>query len=290
LPKKSTSRSSENGQSQLLKFAEKVREACFDLRWDQTILKDKSQLSRNTVGKVWRGDSGNATSREYIKKAIDTAYQKEFEHAFSWTNKNKIETSSFNINKSLVAFIKTSTQAYLASKANPRDNIIKEVRNAKPRSLFDKSQSSANERTKKLLLNKKSLAKFIKNSPLVSRIDQAIAVGNKLRLISPDSYIEFYLERISHVGLKTISEIERHLKEREQTIKNFAISCNKNPMLQQPYLPHGVCIASLQVLLLLEKGSVKALKDFLVEHRINKRANPHKMTRALKAAYDEAQK
>ena len=51
----------------------------------------------------------------------------------------------------------------------------------------------------------------------------------------------------------------------------------------------GACVSSLQILLLLENDWVKTLEGNLLEYRIIKSADPYKMTRALKAAYKEAQ-
>jgi hypothetical protein len=136
-------------------------------------------------------------------------------------------------------------------------------------------------------LNNTSLTEFINNSLLVSDIDQDIAAAFKVKLIPPASFIEIYSERISHVGIRTISDIEHHLKERKQTIKKFAAACKKHRILDQPYLPHGICFAVLQVLLLLENGNVKGLKDYLAENRLSKNSSPHKMTHALKLAYKE---
>jgi hypothetical protein len=139
-------------------------------------------------------------------------------------------------------------------------------------------------------LDKNSLARFIKKTDLVNALDQEIAAAHKVRLIPPDSYVEFILERILHVGIKTTSEVERLLAERKQMIKKFAVACYKHPILRRPDFPHGVCISSLQILLSFEHDKTKELKDFLVEKRLNQNANPHKMTRALKIAYNEARK
>jgi hypothetical protein len=139
-------------------------------------------------------------------------------------------------------------------------------------------------------LDKNSLTKFIRVSDLVRELDQEIAAAYKVRLILPDSFTGFILERLSHVGIKTISEVRSLLEERKQMIKKFAVACYKHPVLRRHELPHGACIGSLQVLSLLENGNVRALKNYLQGNRLNIQADPLKMTRALKIAYDEARK
>ena len=139
-------------------------------------------------------------------------------------------------------------------------------------------------------LNRDSLITFINNSHLVSEMDQVIADIYNVRLVPPESYAEFILERLLHVGIKTTSEMEQHLKKRKETMRKFVGACHKRPVLRQTHLPRGVCLGNLQILLLLENNGVRKLQDFLEENRIAKNANPLEMTRALKASYKEARK
>ena len=63
-------------------------------------------------------------------------------------------------------------------------------------------------------------------------MDQAVAAASELGVVPPDSFLEPYLDRMLPVGIKTISDLERYLKEQEQMITAFGKCCYRSPALR----------------------------------------------------------
>lgn len=140
------------------------------------------------------------------------------------------------------------------------------------------------------LLNKKSLVEFITDSDVVSRIDHTIAVSSELKVVPPDSFVGPLFDRNSYLRITTAAELEQLLKDNEQILTAMGKTCYDDPTLRMPFVPRGVSIGLLHVVLLLQKHGLKTLIAFLAKHSLDGKANPQKRAQAIKQAYDLARR
>jgi len=142
------------------------------------------------------------------------------------------------------------------------------------------------------IINKNSLAQFIKDSQLVTDIDHTISKAQKpaLRIAFSDDFAEFFAERMHLVKIKTIQELEEQLKQREDFLKEFCVGWFKSSVSVMSFVPRGISISFLSNLLVFEKYGVKGLTKFFEEHRYDKKLNPRKLARGVKKIYEQVQK
>jgi DNA-binding XRE family transcriptional regulator len=134
----------------------------------------------------------------------------------------------------------------------------------------------------------KSIEFLVKNSELENKITYEIAAACGLEAMSPDSFMELLLKRMPAVGISSISEINKLLRERHQLIIHFGICCCKNKALRPPFVSRGIGIFCLQIMLMLEKHSIKGLTIFLKEYSPDKRTNYRERARQMNLAYQQA--
>ena len=239
------------------------------------------------IAKHHQAKSQVGHKKHQIDAEDPTFFGKEVIHArnkLSWTQEYLAEKSKRSTNT--IGNIETGKRP---SKETRR--VIMEVINTEHVLKFGVPFSwRITDENKILALNKESLLKFIDDSYLVSRIDQDMALIYKVRLVPPHSYIEIILERILHAGITAIPQIEKHLRDKEYTIKQFALACFENPILRRQDLPKGSCIGTLHALLLLENRKEEVLRVFLEEKRHNIQVTADELVKALVGAYNKMPK
>jgi transcriptional regulator with XRE-family HTH domain len=139
-------------------------------------------------------------------------------------------------------------------------------------------------------INNNSLAKFIKDSALVNRIDHdySKAKNPALRVVFSEEFVDFFVERMRLVKIETFQPLEEHLKRREDILTKFGVCWFKSSMNVMHFVPRGISISFLSNLLVLEKDGVKGLTKFLEQHRFAQDRDPLMLARGVKAIYDEA--
>ena len=141
-------------------------------------------------------------------------------------------------------------------------------------------------------ISKNSLAKFIKDSALINRIDHdySKAKNHVVRVVYSEEFVDFFVERMHLVKIKTIQALEDQLKQRGDILTKFGECWFRSSMNVMHFVPRGISISFLSNLLVLEKDGVKGLTKFLEQHRFVKDRDPRMLARGIKAIYDEARK
>jgi ppGpp synthetase/RelA/SpoT-type nucleotidyltranferase len=142
-----------------------------------------------------------------------------------------------------------------------------------------------------LAIDKDSLAAYIKQSPLISRIEAPVLNAIHLRNVSSDAFVEAYVDRLGFLGVKTIGEVEKLLFKRKEFITKYLIAWFRgkgNGRLH--FFPQGISISFLGWAMVLEKGGLPALTDFLTKHAFNKNQDVQKLAGEMEFEYKKAKR
>jgi putative GTP pyrophosphokinase len=134
-------------------------------------------------------------------------------------------------------------------------------------------------------IDKESLSLFITTSPLVKEIEEHVEELTKLRISFSDEFIEIYVARIFDLAIRNIGEIELGLLQKKELITNFLLSWYASAAGKSTLIPEGVSVSFFLWILILEKGGVDFLSEFLKLHAYNKKRDTNQLAMDLNSAY-----
>ena len=127
------------------------------------------------------------------------------------------------------------------------------------------------ETPKKVLINKVSLNIFIKNSPLVGKLDKriSIATNSRIKAEETNSYLlDDLINKIKYVGLENIDDLNSSLLEFGDIIVNFTSLVAGTGDGEFRELPHGICISNLIYVKVVRNKSPKKYFEYLEKFEI----------------------
>jgi putative GTP pyrophosphokinase len=137
-----------------------------------------------------------------------------------------------------------------------------------------------------LSVDKNSVAAFIKNSSIISRIENHVSEVVHLRLVFSDDFVEAYVARLAFLRINTIGEAERQLIKRVKVVTKFLIAWFRGAGDGRlNFIPKGISISFLCWAVALEKGGLPALTDFLTKHAFSKNQDIGKLASGMNDAY-----
>jgi len=143
----------------------------------------------------------------------------------------------------------------------------------------------------KTAVDQKSMADFINNSTIIHRIDSNVSKATRLRIVVSDAFVEAYVGRLAYADIHTIEELDCLLGEKESLVTKFVHAWFCGPAGKHSSLiPAGIGISFLCWTIVLDRGGIEALTEFLTQHAFNKTKNPTQKATALRDAYDKAKK
>jgi hypothetical protein len=138
-------------------------------------------------------------------------------------------------------------------------------------------------------ISNNSLATLIKNSAIIHRIELAVSEKINLRIVFADAFVEAYVDRLGFLGVSTVENMERLLLEKESFTTKYLIAWFRGPGAGRlQFIPEGISISFLGWIMVLEKGGLPALTDFLTKHAFNKNQDIQKLAANLECAYKQA--
>lgn len=140
-----------------------------------------------------------------------------------------------------------------------------------------------------LPVDKNSLAAFIKSSEISNQIDSQVHQATRLRIIFSGTFVETFVLRLAYVGVDSINAAERMLVKKERLVTDFLIEWFRGPGARRAQLiPQGIALSFLAWVIVLERGGVHALFEFLNHHAFNKNQNIKKLAADLDHAFQAA--
>jgi putative GTP pyrophosphokinase len=129
------------------------------------------------------------------------------------------------------------------------------------KNLRDYSEEIASAQDIDILLDKISLAHFIKRSGLVRMLDDEIQSQTGLELVFEDWFAESLVDKLLFVGISELSDLEAGLSHRSEVISKFAIEHLKSRTYS--HIHRGVSIYYFCTGLLAEAGDENRLLEYL---------------------------
>lgn len=137
-----------------------------------------------------------------------------------------------------------------------------------------------------LLIDKNSLAAFIKKAAIIQRIDREVSKATGLHIVFSEDFVEAYVPRLGYVGIKTVQEVEGLLEKQESLLTRFLIAWFVGPGASRSSLiPGGFALSFLCWSIALEKGGLAALTEFLEKHAFSKTRRPEHLASELLESY-----
>lgn len=115
-------------------------------------------------------------------------------------------------------------------------------------------------------IDKASLWAFVKQSPLVRKIDHRIASVSESQVVENEEYVTRDIDKLHYVGLETIADVDLSLHQYEDSVIAFAESWLAGDKYET--LSAGISLFYLCYILVASKNSVKEACDYLERYQI----------------------
>lgn len=122
-------------------------------------------------------------------------------------------------------------------------------------------------------INKNSLLAFVKTNAIVKELDTLIVELTKSKLAGKDDAAATYGDRLLHVGLKTVADLESSLIENRGLIKKFVTKWfgeEKNSFVVE--VNNGISILFLLYVLLASRGDSQAVVNYFLGYKLPEKA------------------
>lgn len=115
-------------------------------------------------------------------------------------------------------------------------------------------------------IDKASLWAFVKQSPLVHKIDHRIASVSESHVVENEDYVTRDVDKLHYVGLETIADVDLSLHQYEDSVIAFAESWLAGDKYE--ILSAGISLFYLCYILVASKNSAKEVYDYLERGQI----------------------
>jgi putative GTP pyrophosphokinase len=141
-------------------------------------------------------------------------------------------------------------------------------------------------------IDKNSLAIFIARSPIVRRIDRAVARSAKVPLISSDTFVELNVSRLRAVGFETLGEVEKAIRQKSVPVRNFlSVWFSTKRGKSHVLVPQGMSLSFLSWMKALDDGGRTGIEKILARHAFRRKSvKPSKLANELHAAYEKSKR
>jgi hypothetical protein len=104
-----------------------------------------------------------------------------------------------------------------------------------------------------------------------------------------DAFVEAYVGRLAYADIHTIEELDCLLGEKESFVTKFVHAWFCGPAGKHSSLiPAGIGISFLCWTIVLDRGGIEALTEFLTQHAFNSNRDPRTLVSDLENAYEKA--
>ena len=121
-------------------------------------------------------------------------------------------------------------------------------------------------------------------------IEQQLSKATRLKIVFADAFAEAYVARLKAVDIGMISDLGDRLKAKQAFVSKFLNVWFLGPDKHKPtIIPQGISVSFLIWTLIIEKGGIDSLIDFVKKYAFNTSRDPVEVAHSFELAYVQAE-